>query len=136
LRKGADPAGKRFGADYWHFPISSNHEKYDTTNSFVRRWLNRIISCLGQNVSRLPVFLHCTSGKDRTGVAIAALLTALGVDREAIVLEYLWSEGEIQRAWIEQALDGIGDPVRYFALLDLAELRDKFLHDSSPQSVP
>lgn len=33
--------------------------------------------------------LHCASGKDRTGVAAALLLAALGVDRETILADYL-----------------------------------------------
>ncbi len=36
----------------------------------------------------LPVLVHCTVGKDRTGVAIALLLTAIGVRREEIVADY------------------------------------------------
>jgi protein-tyrosine phosphatase len=35
--------------------------------------------------------LHCTSGKDRTGMATALLLTALGTSREAIFADYLQS---------------------------------------------
>ncbi|HEU0198888.1 MAG TPA: tyrosine-protein phosphatase [Burkholderiaceae bacterium] len=37
----------------------------------------------------LPALVHCTSGKDRTGFGIAVLLSALGVDRETIVADYL-----------------------------------------------
>ena len=36
---------------------------------------------------------HCTSGKDRTGWATAVLLTALGVPREAVIADYLASNG-------------------------------------------
>jgi protein-tyrosine phosphatase len=36
-----------------------------------------------------PVVFHCTAGKDRTGFAAALLLSALGVDREAIMADYL-----------------------------------------------
>ena len=34
------------------------------------------------------VLFHCTQGKDRTGVASALLLAALGVDRETIVADF------------------------------------------------
>ncbi|TFD56478.1 tyrosine-protein phosphatase [Cryobacterium sp. Hh38] len=34
------------------------------------------------------VLVHCTAGKDRTGVTIAVTLALLGVDREAIVADY------------------------------------------------
>jgi protein-tyrosine phosphatase len=38
--------------------------------------------------ARLPVVIHCMSGKDRTGLAIAMLLTALGVSRETVLDDY------------------------------------------------
>jgi protein-tyrosine phosphatase len=37
----------------------------------------------------VPVLVHCAAGKDRTGVAIAVLLAALGVDQNAILEDYL-----------------------------------------------
>ncbi|QKW20461.1 tyrosine-protein phosphatase [Kitasatospora sp. NA04385] len=36
-----------------------------------------------------PVLFHCTAGKDRTGWTAALLLTALGVDRESVLADYL-----------------------------------------------
>ncbi len=39
----------------------------------------------------VPLAFHCTAGKDRTGVAAALLLTALGVPRATIVNDYLLS---------------------------------------------
>ncbi len=36
-----------------------------------------------------PILYHCTAGKDRTGFATFLLLTALGVDRETIIEDYL-----------------------------------------------
>jgi protein-tyrosine phosphatase len=38
--------------------------------------------------SRAPLLLHCTAGKDRTGVGSALILTALGVPRTTIVKDY------------------------------------------------
>jgi protein-tyrosine phosphatase len=35
-----------------------------------------------------PVVVHCTAGKDRTGLLVAMLLEILGVDRELIVADY------------------------------------------------
>jgi protein-tyrosine phosphatase len=35
-----------------------------------------------------PTLVHCTAGKDRTGVTIALALAAVGADREAIVSDY------------------------------------------------
>lgn len=36
-----------------------------------------------------PILIHCNAGKDRSGVAVALILEALGVDRETILDEYL-----------------------------------------------
>lgn len=36
----------------------------------------------------LPLLFHCTSGRDRTGTAAALLLTALGVPRETVAVDY------------------------------------------------
>jgi len=38
--------------------------------------------------SNLPAIIHCTAGKDRTGVAAALLLLLLGVPEETIVADY------------------------------------------------
>jgi protein-tyrosine phosphatase len=39
--------------------------------------------------SNWPILVHCTAGKDRTGVAISLLMEAVGVDRETIMEEFL-----------------------------------------------
>lgn len=36
-----------------------------------------------------PFLIHCTAGKDRTGMGAALILMALGVDRETILADYL-----------------------------------------------
>jgi protein-tyrosine phosphatase len=36
----------------------------------------------------LPLLVHCTAGKDRTGVAVAVLLLSLGVPQEKIEEDY------------------------------------------------
>jgi len=40
-----------------------------------------------------PVLVHCTVGKDRTGVTIALTLAAAGVDPDAVVADYARTEG-------------------------------------------
>ena len=39
-----------------------------------------------------PVVFHCTAGKDRTGVLASLVLEACGVDRDAIVTDYVLTE--------------------------------------------
>ena len=126
LRRGPDSENKRFAADYRHFPIANDYEKYHTTEPMVRRWLSAIFRSLAEHPPPLPVFFHCTSGKDRTGVVVAALLIILGIDRQIVVQEYLVSD-EVKQEWIEIALDGIADPAVYFRRVNLAGLRFWFL---------
>lgn len=40
----------------------------------------------------IPLAFNCSAGKDRTGIAAALLLTALGVPRETVVADYALSE--------------------------------------------
>lgn len=46
---------------------------------------------LAAEPERGPLLFHCAAGKDRTGIAAALLLAALGVDREIIFQDYLLS---------------------------------------------
>jgi protein-tyrosine phosphatase len=40
----------------------------------------------------LPLLFHCTAGKDRTGWLSAIMLSALGVDRDQVISDYLLTE--------------------------------------------
>lgn len=57
----------------------------------------------------LPAVFHCAAGKDRTGLLAALVLGGLGVDDEAIALDYGLSEGAMQ-AMLEWA--SVHDPER------------------------
>lgn len=46
---------------------------------------------LAAKADRGPILFHCAAGKDRTGIAAALLLSALGTDRETIFQDYLLS---------------------------------------------
>jgi protein-tyrosine phosphatase len=124
LRMGADR--ETFGAVYRQVAIPNEHEKYDTTDRHVRRWLNAVAAAVVE-VPEVPVLVHCASGKDRTGVAVALLLLVIGVPREVIVEEYMLSDGDIERAWIQRALDGVDDVVTYLDRVDLRRVRSKLV---------
>ena len=49
----------------------------------------------------LPMLVHCTAGKDRTGFVSAILLLALGVERADVVKDYLQSRGR----WTDRAAE-------------------------------
>jgi protein-tyrosine phosphatase len=54
---------------------------------------------------KLPALFHCTTGKDRTGWAAAALLTLLGVPKEVVMEDYLRSNDYIIPMY-QEAIDG------------------------------
>jgi protein-tyrosine phosphatase len=56
---------------------------------------------------RLPLFFHCTAGKDRTGWTAAIVLTALGVDRETVYADYLLTNDRTD-GLIARILDHLG----------------------------
>lgn len=53
-----------------------------------RQAVHRVVTLLG---SDRKVLAHCFAGKDRTGFTIAVVLEAAGVDRDAIMADYLRS---------------------------------------------
>jgi protein-tyrosine phosphatase len=62
---------------------------------------------------QLPALFHCTTGKDRTGWAAAALLTLLGVPEDIVVEDYLRSNDYILPAYqkvIDAFVEAGGDP--------------------------
>ena len=58
-------------------------------------WL-RLFGILADE-ENLPVVLHCTAGKDRTGVSTAFLLSILGVSRDIIEADYLLTNLDTER---------------------------------------
>lgn len=125
LRNKADE--QKFDIGYFHFPMSNKIEKYDTTNKEVQAWLNAIIKTFENEKLHYPVLIHCLSGKDRTGIVVAAILLILGIDVKVIEEEYLLSEGEIKLEWIRQAIDGMKDIKTYFNKVDLEIVRFNLL---------
>ncbi|MEW1647494.1 tyrosine-protein phosphatase [Streptomyces sp. NPDC091219] len=45
----------------------------------------------------VPALMHCAAGKDRAGLSIAVTLLAVGVERDAIVADYLESNAKHRR---------------------------------------
>lgn len=51
-----------------------------------------------------PVVVHCTAGKDRTGLVVALILSAIGVDYETIAADYVASQENLAGEWSERML--------------------------------
>jgi protein-tyrosine phosphatase len=76
----------------------------------------------------LPLLFHCTAGKDRTGWLSAIVLSAVGVDRHAIVADYLRTN-DLNAAGTAYILGQVGEHVEDAAalLLPLLEARLEYL---------
>lgn len=67
-------------------PIVPHYLGYLTT---IPESVAGVVKVLAADPDRsLPAVIHCTAGKDRTGVAVAMVLAAVGVEDEAIGKEY------------------------------------------------
>lgn len=53
---------------------------------------DRIVEVVRAVLATQPVLVHCTVGKDRTGVTVALILAAVGVDEDAVVADYARTE--------------------------------------------
>jgi protein-tyrosine phosphatase len=74
-----------------------------------------------------PALVHCAIGKDRTGVLVALLLGAAGVDRDAIVADYALSHQTMShvREQLEQSE----------AFQALAKQIPAFIFDATPETM-
>ncbi len=68
-----------------------------TYMSYLRRRPDSIVGSI-RTIARAEraVLVHCAAGKDRTGVVVAMALDAVGVQREAIVEDYLATRERIE----------------------------------------
>lgn len=61
-----------------------------------------------------PLYFHCASGKDRTGIAAALVLLALGVSREDVLFDYsltnTYRAESIKQVLVERNVDPKTDP--------------------------
>ncbi|MFC6355121.1 tyrosine-protein phosphatase [Luethyella okanaganae] len=75
------------------------------------------------------VLVHCTAGKDRTGIVVALALLAVGVDRAVVIEDYALSQANLGGAWLE----GMVSMVASYGVPDTPELR--VLMGGSPPAV-
>ena len=57
---------------------------------------------LAQNEENIPLLFHCSAGKDRTGMAAALILLALGVDEQTVMQDYMLSNDCLDDKYISQ----------------------------------
>ena len=67
-----------------------------------------------------PILIHCTSGKDRTGIALALIMTVLGIPRETIFYDYMLS-AEYREQRYRELMRQYGEYLRSDGQKQLAE---------------
>jgi protein-tyrosine phosphatase len=71
--------------------MTEEYREFPTRNG-AQRAVHRVFTLLGGG---RPVLTHCFAGKDRTGFVVATVLEAVGVDRDAIIADYLRSNDAV-----------------------------------------
>ena len=76
--------------------------------------------------------VHCSAGKDRTGVACALILHTLGVPRETVIADYLLTNEHMDYEnyvlpRLASRWEGDGEPVRE-EVMALAGVRPEYIH--------
>ena len=73
-----------------------------------------------QNGDDIPLMFHCSAGKDRTGMGAALVLSALGVDEQTILKDYLLSNTYLANKYA-------GLKSQYPTISSLFEVKPEFL---------
>lgn len=78
-------------------PMAADDPLVSTYLGYLRHDAKAVVSVVAElsRADALPALIHCTVGKDRTGVAVALLLDAIGVRRDEIAAEYAAGESDI-----------------------------------------
>jgi protein-tyrosine phosphatase len=90
-------------------------ETGDDTDPLLRSYLGYLVDRTENVVTAVrllgaedagPTLVHCAAGKDRTGVLVAIVLDAVGVEREAVIADYALSAEQVEamfRRWTTAA---------------------------------
>lgn len=129
----------------FHYRMGNKSNVYDTQSPDVRTWPGNVFRLFENHVD-LPVLVHCKHGRDRTGVVVAVLLMILGVPRDAIMQEFLLTDGseshDLQRTFagvkerggVDKYFEGIVDLEavrRQLSWTHIKSIRQQFFKDAS-----
>lgn len=106
-------------------------EVYRSIPHSIQRHLPGLFARLGQE-GGVPLLVHCTAGKDRTGVVSALILRALGVQQKDVVFDYLLTNKHRNLAAFETNIAAItehmlGKSLPYAAVAVLAHAHEAYL---------
>lgn len=75
----------------------------DMYRALVEESADGIVQAVRGVIDDQPVLVHCTVGKDRTGVTVALTLAAAGVDTDAVIADYSRTESMLPE-WRNRAV--------------------------------
>ncbi|PCE14879.1 protein tyrosine phosphatase [Microbacterium sp. SZ1] len=99
----AEPSGIE-GPETTHLPLflGSVRSFFESDTSLDDLYLHlleesgdRLVAAIRVIAEGEPTLVHCTVGKDRTGVTVALALSAVGADREAVIDDYALTESQL-----------------------------------------
>jgi protein-tyrosine phosphatase len=77
---------------------------------YLRDRPDNVVTAVRRLTAAGPTLVHCAAGKDRTGVLVALVLDAVGVERDAVVADYALS-GERIEALFRRWTTASGEPM-------------------------
>ena len=124
LRKGGNRDYE--SATTHHCPAPDSVDVYNVEAGRNRKWIISVLKILAGKSVRPPFYVHCAAGKDRTGVIVAAILSAVGIEKEIITQDYDLSAGELHHDLFALSLIRF-EYADYFRKVDIESLRSKIL---------
>lgn len=113
-------------------------ERYDFGSREIRQWAVEVLRAIARAPTG-PVLLHCKSGKDRTGVIVAAMCAAMLVPEAVTRSEFLLSEGGRSELFDILTIPALFPGTAFFddlGVADLALLRARLGPAPRPQECP
>ena len=102
------------GAELVRVPMLSGAKKSDvyglTLETLYRRLLDHHRAAIGAAIRAVAdaptgaVVVHCTAGKDRSGVTAALIQLSAGVDVDTVLLDYTLTQANLAGPWAERML--------------------------------
>ena len=101
------------GAEYVSIPMLGLRPKLDPSGLTLRGVYHDLLADPAAEVGTAitavadapgPVLVHCTAGKDRTGLVTALVLLAIGLDEDRVVADFAASADNLAGEWTQRML--------------------------------